>query len=226
MTGCIAAISLLIVAGLTQAEAALAAPANDNFANAAELSGATSGTTEDATVEPGEPDHSGTGRGAFASVWYSWTAPDAQRVVLDACNSDHEFPYQAALLGVYTGSKVNSLTLVRNGDCHLSFGPAPGVTYKIAVDVASLPAPFRLSLEQFASPPNDDFANARDLGSSPAHAQGDTRGATLEPGEPDHTGSGTRRRIGLVHVDGAERHHREDRRLRLGWAVSDADRRL
>jgi hypothetical protein len=189
VTRCIAAVSLLIIAGLMQSEAALAAPPNDNFADATVVSGSVSGTTLDATAEPGEPDHSGTGRGASTSVWYAWTAPDAQRVVLDACNSAQAVGYQGMILAVYTGSVVNGLTVVRNGDCRLSFVPTPGLTYMVAVDRASIPSPFLLTLDQFASPPNDSFANAEDLGSSPANTTGDTGGATSEPGEPDHTGS-------------------------------------
>ncbi len=76
-------------------------PANDNFADAEELSGllplTQAGSNVDATKEPGEPDHAGGAGGS--SVWYRWTAAASGPVTIDTCASDFD-----TLLGVYTGS--------------------------------------------------------------------------------------------------------------------------
>ena len=69
------------------------APANDNFANRARLTGsriAMNASNAGATKEPGEPDHLGNPGGS--SVWYSWTAPASGRITL----STNEVPQYAA----------------------------------------------------------------------------------------------------------------------------------
>ncbi len=65
------AAALVLAFALSFPTLALAAPANDDFANAEVLTGTTdsaSGTNVDATKETGEPDHDGNTGGA--SVWY------------------------------------------------------------------------------------------------------------------------------------------------------------
>src|SRR5215203_3053133 len=90
----IVAASLLFVA------AALAQPANDNFANRFQLSGLlveTNGTTAGATFETGEPTI------VFAdgrtTAWYEWTAPATVTTTFRAGGNGYR-----ALLGVYLGS--------------------------------------------------------------------------------------------------------------------------
>jgi hypothetical protein len=64
-------------------QSAFAAPPNDNFADAAELGGLpaeATGSTVDATREPGEPNHSGQGEGQ--SIWFKWRAPADRGVTL------------------------------------------------------------------------------------------------------------------------------------------------
>ena len=92
--------------------ASAAAPANDDFANAAALSGLpanATGTNVDATTESGEPEHtdfSSVTPGEH-SVWWSWTAPSDGDVTVDTCGSNFD-----TLLAVYTGSSVEALTPV------------------------------------------------------------------------------------------------------------------
>jgi Ca2+-binding RTX toxin-like protein len=111
------------------------APTNDNFANAESLpstsSGMAGGDIVGATSEPGEP-HPGN------SIWYSWTAPADGTYKFDTVGSNFD-----TVLGVYTGSSVETLELVRQNDddpdrgCCSSWVPlqnaTAGVTYAISV---------------------------------------------------------------------------------------------
>jgi hypothetical protein len=111
--------------------------ANDMFANASALSGVAAAALDNnnyATKETGEPNHCGNPGGK--SVWWRWTAPISGRVGLNTAGSSFD-----TLLGVYTGSAVNSLTLVAGNDdsgedltSSVSFTAVAGMTYQIAVD--------------------------------------------------------------------------------------------
>lgn len=111
-------------------------PANDAFANAAVISGASgtvTGTNVNATKETGEPNHGGFVGGK--SVWYRWTAPSSGTATVTTCGSSYD-----TLLGAYTGTAVNALTSLAGNDdsCGLqssiSFAVSAGVTYRLAVD--------------------------------------------------------------------------------------------
>ena len=92
---------------------AVAQPINDNFTNAISIGGfvgSVNGTSTDATVEPGEPNHypfTVTGR----SVWYNWVAPADGTVTFDTRGSTFD-----TILAVYTGSNVTGLNLIQNDD--------------------------------------------------------------------------------------------------------------
>ena len=89
-----------------------AIPANDNFAGAEPISGRSlliDGTNVQATLESGEPQIRG--RIGGKSLWYRWTAPAAGRFQF-GLQSDGFDP----LLAVYTGTALNSLTLVDSSD--------------------------------------------------------------------------------------------------------------
>ena len=121
--------------------AAAARPANDAFANRILLSAA-SGTAIGynvlATKEAGEPNHAGNSGGA--SLWWKWIAPSAGQASFDTHGSVLD-----TLLGVYTGSAVNALTLITsnnndgtpNGASGVLFQAQAGVEYLIAVDGAN-----------------------------------------------------------------------------------------
>ena len=101
--------------------ASAAAPANDDFANAAALTGLpanATGTNMDATTESGEPEHVDV-TPAGHSVWWSWTAPSDGDVTVDTCGSDFD-----TLLAVYTGDSVEALTPVAFNDT--AFGGCGG----------------------------------------------------------------------------------------------------
>lgn len=116
------------------------APANNNFANRIALTGAsvsTTGTNIGASLQAGEPRIVGQQGGH--SVWWSWTAPATGLVTISTSGSDFD-----TLLGVYTGSAVNSLRLMAaNDDQNLArniltsrviFRAVAGTRYQIAVD--------------------------------------------------------------------------------------------
>lgn len=119
---------------------AAAAPANDAFANATVITGASDhvyGTNVGASVETGEPDHSGHNDGILYgghSVWWTWTAPSTGVVEVDTNGTNF-----ATMLAVYTGSAVNTLARVggaisSSGAANLTFYATAGTTYAIAVD--------------------------------------------------------------------------------------------
>jgi Ca2+-binding RTX toxin-like protein len=134
-----AAVLAIATVFLVAAAPALAAPANDNFADAQVANtgdtNPTPGSNVDATKELGEPAHAGKDGGA--SVWYRWTAPATGEATVDTCDSTFD-----TLLGVYTGESVDGLTEVGTSDdnCIVGFGSfvvfqaQEGQVYRIAVD--------------------------------------------------------------------------------------------
>jgi uncharacterized delta-60 repeat protein len=87
-------------------------PANDNFANAAELTGnwgSISTNNTFATHEPGEPSRAG--YSPNASLWYQWTATRDGEVTLDTIGSGVD-----TLLAVYTGASLGSLNQIAVND--------------------------------------------------------------------------------------------------------------
>ena len=186
-----ALVVLLLTAALLSGTAVAAAPDNDNFASAAELNGGeavASGTNKDATKEAGEPNHAGKAGGA--SVWFSWTAPASGHAVVSTCQSDFD-----TLLGVYTGTGVGALTEVAANDdanqdgCELkssvSFQVTEGVAYRIAIDgVNGVIGTYKLAVR--LAPPNDDFADAKEISGDAGSVDGTTAGSSREPDEPDY----------------------------------------
>jgi len=95
-------------------------PANDDFADALELTGISGQIevpNEEATKEPFEPDH--TGKGLEDSVWYSWTAPESDIFYFSA-------NWFAA---VYAGLTLDSLTRITDS----IFYAQTGTRYHIAL---------------------------------------------------------------------------------------------
>lgn len=154
------------------------APGNDDFANAATITGTSAvltGHNMGATGEPGEPVipdpsyHNPEQRPAPASVWWRWTAPASGNTRVDTFGSEIY-----SVLAVYTGERVDALTTVayensvgrdpvnglyraRNGTGFLDFRAVAGTTYHIQVvgDLydRSSQGPIRLSLDGPPLPP-------------------------------------------------------------------------
>ncbi|MFO0975973.1 MAG: trypsin-like serine protease [Planctomycetaceae bacterium] len=117
-----------------------AVTSNDKFANRRPISGAlatVTGSNIGATKETGEPNVLGVSGGK--SVWWTWTAPASGTVTLSTAGSSFD-----TTLGVYRGTAVNGLTLVKANDdentnngvytSKLTFSAVKGQTYQILVD--------------------------------------------------------------------------------------------
>jgi uncharacterized repeat protein (TIGR01451 family)/uncharacterized delta-60 repeat protein len=114
-------------------------PANDYFANAQPLNGNAGtvyGSNAGATLEPGEPIDAGKGGGK--TIWYTWTAPQAETIEFDTEGSDFD-----TVIGVYTGTSLTNLTLVAQNDdvafpsdltSRVDFPVVSNMVYYISVD--------------------------------------------------------------------------------------------
>lgn len=110
---------------------------NDNFADAAVITGNSSsltGTNVGATKESGEPNHGGSAGGK--SVWYRWQPAQSGTVTISTASSNFD-----TLLAVYTGNAVNSLTTIGSDDdggpshtSRVTFTAVASTVYYIAVD--------------------------------------------------------------------------------------------
>jgi Ca2+-binding RTX toxin-like protein len=188
------ALAACILAAAIGPTSALAAPANDDFADAQSLDstaeGSVDGSNVGATKETGEPNHAGNAGGH--SVWYSWTAPaDGNAFFTTGFFTDFD-----TLLAVYTGVAVDALTPIAANDdaafgrSTVSFPVSSGVTYMVAIDGFSGKIG-TFGLTWGPAPANDNFADAVSLpGASSGMASGNVRGATLEPGESPFLFSG------------------------------------
>jgi len=126
---------------LTGSGTSLSGPSNDNFTSASVVSGTTwkaSGSNFNATRETDEPNHGGTS--GYASVWFQWTPTTSGSYTLTTSGSGFD-----TLLGVYTGTEINALTLVGTNNnsaagvtwSKIRFAATAGTAYSIAVDGAN-----------------------------------------------------------------------------------------
>ena len=126
---------------LTGSGTSLSGPSNDNFTSASVVSGTTwkaSGSNFNATRETDEPNHGGTS--GYASVWFQWTPTTSGSYTLTTSGSGFD-----TLLGVYTGTELNALTLVGANNnsaarvtwSKIRFAATAGTAYLIAVDGAN-----------------------------------------------------------------------------------------
>ncbi len=95
-------------------------PANDDFADAASLSGnvdSDAGTTADASVQESEPNSEN-----LVSTWHKWVAPSTGEYKLSTCGSE-----TPTALAVFTGEEVAALTTIRHlGGGVCGQGSTPG----------------------------------------------------------------------------------------------------
>ncbi len=177
---------MLALTGVTPAHA-LAAPPNDNFANAQVISGpsgSVAGNLAGATVESGESTPNGQ-----PSIWYRWTAPQAGLYRFDTSTG-----VLRADLWLYTGPALGQLTRPTYDRCP----PTPsydlttkvlhataGTTYSIALTGYASSADFgrtTLVWAPYSRPANDGFASASPVGTLEPVLTGDNCASTAEPG--------------------------------------------
>lgn len=183
------AVCAVLSSGLLLAAPAIAAPPNDNFADAQvvgpELPIEVPGTSVDATVEAGEG-----GQPGGHTVWFQWTAPASIPVRVDTCAYHVVNGPGNTGLFVYTGSTIPALVTVGASDfgCKVSFHAVEGTTYRIKFDsFFDGEGEFTLKMFQETPPANDDFADAQVVGPGlPISVAGSDAFSTVEPGEPHH----------------------------------------
>jgi hypothetical protein len=170
---------MAIVLAVCAPMAPAAAPANDDFDARLVLSNPlpiqVAGTNVEASKQTGEPNHNGFSA-AGHSVWFEWEATSTGLVTIGACDSDFR-----ALVGIYTGTTVESLTRIASGNAsegpnclysggEFTFKAMSGTSYKIAVDGDGFGFPegpppvsegqLALRIEATPRPANDDFDQA------------------------------------------------------------------
>ncbi len=183
--------------GATADDPKMASVANDPFAGAQAISGASgtvAGTTIGASREAGEPAHGG--QGASASIWYRWTAPSSGTLRVTTQGSSFD-----TLLGAYTGMSVGALTPLDANDDNgggglwssIAIPVTAGSTYFIAVDgyggyTGAATLNWTLSGSAPAPPavPNDMFSAAQEITGTSGSVTGSTVGAKREANEPVH----------------------------------------
>ncbi len=167
--------------------------ANDHLADAqviVGLNGELRGSSAGASKDPGEPSHANNGGGK--SVWYRWTAPADSLMTFTTTGSGFD-----TLLAVYTGPALEALALVKNNNdsaeyplSSLSFNATAGTTYWIAVDgydgAGGTVGLNWLPGADSDSSSNDNFSEALELTGGRGEVGVANRGATKEPGEPEH----------------------------------------
>ena len=162
-------------------------PANDNFADASVLegeSGRAEGTTEGATLEPGEffGSHA-------ATTWFRWTAPES---------GDWQFDNRSKRVLVFEGSELSELRLVsRLPETWTRFPAGAGREYRIAVadrDAYDSGGDYSLSWTKLSPRSgNDSFSNPSAIDPALSGVDVDVDwSATVEPDEPVETGVRTK----------------------------------
>jgi PKD repeat protein len=161
---------------------AFAAPGNDDFANATEISSLPfpeSGDLDGAGVEPGEQLFC-----AFMqqTAWYKVSVPVTTPLRIEVSPA---LPFN---LYVSSGGGIGNLGFLgcNNGPGGaMEFIAGAGSTYYIQLGSFNTgPAPFQIGVSVVPPPPNDSFANGTSIGSLPFSETADLTGATLEAGEP------------------------------------------
>ena len=170
-------------------------PGNDSFASATQIDGlpqSWTGSNFAATVQAGEPNHSGIL--ADHSVWYRWTAPSSGSMAFEACRPDF-----AVAAAVYTGTRLTALTeRGRSGDARAGrcayegerapFSARAGETYWLAVATSVFQLRSgNVELALFPVPANDQIGAATTLTGAFAFALGQTNvDASHQVGEGQH----------------------------------------
>lgn len=180
-----ALLGAVLIAGLVPG-VALAAPANDDFTAATEITALPFRTTVDTTgATRATDDPWACGTRGDSSVWLRYTAPTAGIVRLSV-RSNGKTP----VFAVYTGARGALTALPGTSTCgnptpfEDTFHAEAGTTYHVMVfhHSASEAGPVQVGLTTMSPEANDNRASARVTG-LPARLEGDLRRSTAEPDE-------------------------------------------
>jgi hypothetical protein len=158
------------------------APTNDDFVDAATLSGteiSLPATLRGSSPEPGDPIFG-------PDVWYSWTPPQSGSMIVAVTEAADYYSVRA-----FTGDQLTNLVRVGSANHHDSvfFNALAGTTYHFAVSaLVQNDSPdqgfFRLLLFPGSVPANDNFANAATLTGTNSQIIATNWAASLESGDP------------------------------------------
>jgi PKD repeat protein len=175
----------LVAVGLPGAAVA-APPANDDFANATTIDPSSLPFTDTVSVveagyEAGEIGYCGVSN----TAWYSFTPTQDEVVRADPSGSS----FYGAAMNAYRqdGSGLGGLSQLACSTYggQLTFSVQAGYTYYLQAGSSYYGAgDLRLAFDVVPPPTNDDFANAKPIGSLPSSDSVDATAATVEAGEP------------------------------------------
>jgi hypothetical protein len=181
--GAFVALGMLTGVGQSVSPAQAQYGSNDFFADATAITSLPFGDSVDtsgASAEANEPQNCWF---IPQTLWYSYTPATDQLLTADAAGSG-----VFANVNVYRsfGSIFNLsfLGCAQSNGGQVDFQAQAGVTYYLQLGSPSGSGQVHVNLQQILGPPNDDFANAANVGSLPYSNTVNTRAATLEQGEP------------------------------------------
>lgn len=159
-------------------------PANDNFANATVISGATGAASASTALATQQTDEYW---GYSKSVWYRWTAPASGKYVFDTRGAA-----RPTLIYVFTGTAITELVSVDLSSSYSSLSEhlvkvdvSAGTTYQIQISTYSSNATsFDLKWRAISTPINDAFHAAAAITGETGTVSADTFEAGLQPFEP------------------------------------------
>ena len=161
-------------------------PPNDDFAAAASIEGEEGSLALDlllATPEPGEPLFTPRRGRPAGSVWYAWTAPSDGPVRFNIPPNGGSSDTRNDRLSIFRGDRITELEPVTSDLWGAIFFAGKGQSYRIWVSNFARGAALDLRWSQGSRPANDNFAQATELEGADGVVQGNSQGATLEPGE-------------------------------------------
>jgi hypothetical protein len=186
------AVVLVLALCVAPASALAVQAGKDNFAEREPLEGSL--PIEVTRSNVGATEESGENISPFAagrSIWFEWEATNTGWTTIGACGSDI-----AAVVGIFTGTELASLTKVVSGNAaegpqlcggerEYTFKAEAGTKYVIGVDANAFYMPpaeppttqgnVVLRIESTPPPPNDNFANATMLDGSVTEEPGGAR---------------------------------------------------
>ena len=181
-----ASVSVGVGAGSRGPSGIAGRPPNDDFLAAAPIEGPEGSLALDlllATPEPGEPLFTFRRGRPAGSVWYRWTAPADGPVHFDIPPPAQPGDMRDDGIHVFQGNRIAALEEIASGQWGSTFFAEKGQTYRIRVSKDARGAALELRWARGARPANDNLAEASPIEGPVGVVHGNSRGATLEPGE-------------------------------------------